>query len=156
MGYISKKQEQGKFNLLKLRKRPLATFTLKINRKNLTNQILSNEQRDVLAEKIRAYIMRGVYEVEKVPESQRSYTNLPCFDINFKNIFQNELELKRLALIDRQLENDQEEDIHINTEDAYDVETDVMNTVFMNKNIEVIKSYFGMGDSYSNIMQMNN
>ena len=82
-GYTTSNKQSQKFKLLRDNDRPIASFAIKINRKTLTNEINTNQQRELIAEKIKAYILKGSHDIKEVPVLQRSYTNISCFDINF-------------------------------------------------------------------------
>lgn len=92
--YLAEEKIKKKMENLKKKGRSLASFCIKINRKNLLNELLLNEEREVIAEKIIAHIIKGKNEVLKIPKEEQSITNIPCFDINFKNILLTEQELE--------------------------------------------------------------
>lgn len=95
--YLADENVKNKLEILKKKGRSLASFCIKVNRKNLLNELLMNEEREVIAEKILANIIKGKTEVKKIPEKEQSITNIPCFDINFKNILLTEQELEEEA-----------------------------------------------------------
>lgn len=82
-----------KYEFMKNENRAIGSFSLKVNRKNLLNELLDNDEREIVAEKIIAYVLKGKEDVKKFAEAEQSYTNVPCFDINFKNILLSEKQM---------------------------------------------------------------
>ena len=85
---LSDEETKEKFEYLKRNQKSVASFSIKINRKNLLNELLENEEREVIAEKILAYVLKGKLDAQKKGDQgvPQSYTNVPCFDINFSNL----------------------------------------------------------------------
>lgn len=111
--YLAGGEQKARIENMRERGRTLASFCIKINRKNLLNELLMNEEREVIAEKILANIVKGKSITAGLKKEEQSFTNVPCFDINFKNILINEKELEEGIEI-----NDEPEDIQEGEEEA--------------------------------------
>ena len=151
-GYISQDDLKEKFSLLAQKERSIASFTLKVNRKNLTNEIRSNEQRELIAEKIKAYILKGKHEIKSVDKSTHSYTNIPCFDIHFENLFINNLDYEQNEFQEgepQETDNKEEKEV-----EKFDVPP--MTLEYVNDHMSVVREYFGLNDTFKNIQMITN
>jgi hypothetical protein len=135
---------------------------VKVNRKNLTNEIRTNEQRELIAEKINAYILKGCFEIKDADPKTLSYTNIPCFDINFKNLYINELDFEKNGFVEEPVQekkdsegsDEEPEPKEEVVEEVFDVPEITMTHV--NDNMEVVRQYFGLNDSFKKVDQVKN
>lgn len=84
--------------------------------------------------------MQGQSQVQTSQQSPSSYTNVPCFDINFRNMFVNELDY---------LKNGLKEVTDISEDSSFELEA--ISKTFVDKNLNVVRHYFGLGEFYSSI-----
>lgn len=81
--YCAKDEDLGpKYQSISEDSLSIASFSLKVSRTNLLNQVLPDSLRLSKAERIVKEIVDG-----RTHSKEASLTNLPCFDINFETIF---------------------------------------------------------------------
>lgn len=181
--YLADENVKNKLKILRKKGRPLASFCIKINRKNLLNELLLNEEREVIAEKILGNIIKGKELVQDIPEQEQSFTNVPCFDINFKNILLTEQEEKEKAEekkfsfeVKEELEikeeddkEEEEEDVKEDLDESSPIKNKVrsleilenekqlsVNAEIIRNNFPIIREYFGVSEKITHIENLNN
>lgn len=95
---LASEKVKGRLEKFKEDKKPIASIGLKINRTNLLNEVLLNDEKRGIAEKLVSFLKEGRKNALEMESKDRSATKLPCFDINFRNI----LDIKQDVLVSSQ------------------------------------------------------